>query len=308
MSRQRRLHVPHGTYYVVQTGAPKQRLFARPEDYVLLEDLLASALKRTGTRALAYCWLPHSMHFALQMGNVPLGRFMQGFTSRYARSLHRQVNVRGHLFAHRYRSMLIDPDAWLLPLIRYLHTLPVLEQITTDPSMYAHSSHRAYLGMIRIPWIDTHRALRLLADRGEPQRAYRELLSQQPTPEEIHVFQQPRENGAGTLASRAFLAALPRAIKTSRSALSFDEIVQQITIALGVDHGAIFSRSSRQELVLARALIAWHVTERGIASLSEVARRLRRHPSSLSSAIAYQRSRRPELFQLNALHYFVPLG
>lgn len=308
MARQRRLDVPHGTYYVVQSGSAQQRLFTQPEHFVLLEELLASVLRRTGTHALAYCWLPDSIHLALQMGSVPLGRFMQGFTSRYARSLHLQLNVRGHLFAHRYRSLLIDPECWLLPLIHYVHSLPVLEGLVTNTAVYEYSSHQIYLGITRTSWIHTRAALRSLAGRGEPDHAYRELMAQPPTPEVTRAFRQAREDGSRSLASPGFLARLPRSVRTPRSALSFEQLVHQIAVIVDVDHLAIFSRSSQQALVLARALIAWHATERGIASLSEVGRRLRRHPSTLSSAIAHHRNRRPDLFQLNALHYFVPLG
>jgi hypothetical protein len=70
----------------------------------------------------------------------------------------------------------------------------------------------------------------------------------------------------------------------------------------------VFSRSRQRQLALARALIAWFATERRICTLSEVARRLRRDPSTLSVAISRYRELRPDLFKLNALHYLVPIG
>lgn len=108
MSERRRLHIPHGTYYAVQFSSPRQSLFTKPADYAQLESLLASALTRTRTHALAHCWLPHSIHLAVQIESVPLGRFLQGFTSRYARHVHDATAPTGHLFAHRYRAVLLD--------------------------------------------------------------------------------------------------------------------------------------------------------------------------------------------------------
>ena len=57
----------------------------------------------------------------------------------------------------------------------------------------------------------------------------------------------------------------------------------------------------------AGALIAWYATERRIAPLSEIARRLRRDPSTLSVGISRYRHRRADLFDLERLHDLVPL-
>jgi hypothetical protein len=54
-------------------------------------------------------------------------------------------------------------------------------------------------------------------------------------------------------------------------------------------------------------LIGWYATERRVATLSEVARRLRRDPSTLSVAISRYRTCRPELFHLAAMHDVGPL-
>lgn len=43
-------------------------------------------------------------------------------------------------------------------------------------------------------------------------------------------------------------------------------------------------------------------------AVREVAQRLRRHPSSLSTAIERHRGERPDLFVLNALHHLIPLA
>jgi len=70
----------------------------------------------------------------------------------------------------------------------------------------------------------------------------------------------------------------------------------------------VLSNSRQREVTLARALIAWYATERRVATLSEVARYLRRDPSTLSVAVSRYRLCRPELFKLTALHDVVPLA
>lgn len=307
MSEQRRLHIPHGTYYAVQFGSPRQPLFTKPADYAQLELLLASALARTRTRALAYCWLPHSIHLAVQIESVPLGRFLQGFTSRYARYVHDATTLTGHLFAHRYRAVLLDPSQWLLPLIRYLHWLPQLRHDAAaigDP----HTSHAAYLRERKVPWLDLRIATALMAQRGDPRGVYLDLMAQSPTPAEIRLFTLGNKDDARIIGDADFKSTLPRAAREVTPRTSLEDIILRVSTALGVERAHLLSRSRRHTLVLARAVIAWHATERGIATLTEVARRLRRHPSSLSSAIERYRGERPDLFALNALHHLVPLA
>jgi hypothetical protein len=81
-----------------------------------------------------------------------------------------------------------------------------------------------------------------------------------------------------------------------------------VTCRLGVDREHVLSNSRQREVTLARALIAWYATERRVATLSEVARYLRRDPSTLSVAVSRYRLCRPELFKLTALHDVVPLA
>src|SRR5690606_19005421 len=105
-----------------------------------------------------------------------------------------------------------------------------------------------------------------------------------------------------------FLETLPRRVRPHRSKVSLAEIIDNVTRALDVEREHVLSSSRRRELALARALIAWYATERRIATLSEVARHLRRDPSTLSVAITRYRSCRPELFRLDAFRHLAPLG
>ena len=60
-------------------------------------------------------------------------------------------------------------------------------------------------------------------------------------------------------------------------------------------------------LRLTSALITWYATERGVATLAEVARRLHRDPSTLFVAVERYRTLRPELFNVMALQDSTPL-
>lgn len=306
MSRRQRLHVPGGTYYIVQQGSTHQPVFSQPGDYQLFERLLAAALNRTDSRLHAYCWTPSAIHMVVQIDEISVGRFMQGLTGRYARNIHQRDGASGHFFQQRYKALLVDADEYLLKLIHYVHYLPVLAGLAPDPGAFQHSSHGAYRGTADSAWLTTKTALHSLQE--DAARVYEELMSAPPSAHDIKLFERGGQNDLRVIGGQEFLANLPRRSRTYRSKITLEQIIYTVTSALGVEREHVLSASRKRDLAMARALIAWFATERHVATLSEVARQLRRDPSTLSVAISRYRVCRPELFKLTALHYMVPLG
>lgn len=307
MSRRQRLHVPGGTYYVVQRGSPNQPIFSRLEDYALFERLLATALRRTCARVHAYCWTPQDIHLIVQIEEISIGRLMQGLTSRYARCMHKRAGESGHFFRQRYKAVLIDAPAYLLKLMNHIHHVPVRAGLSESASAYPFSSHRAYLRIATAPWLTMHTACRLL-DGCDETSDYADLMAQALAPEDVRMFERVGSNDLRIIGGAEFQASLPRHSRTYRTRTSLEQVIQTVTCSLGLDRDHVLSSSRQRDFTMARALIAWYATERGIATLSEVARRLRRDPSTLSMAITRYRASRPELFKLTALHDVVPLA
>ncbi|HKZ73466.1 MAG TPA: helix-turn-helix domain-containing protein [Steroidobacteraceae bacterium] len=308
MPRRSRLHVPGGLYYVVQRSIARQHLFLEDDDYRRFEELLESVLDSCRARAYAFCWKPDSIKLAVEISDVPIGRLMQRVTGRYARLMHRLHGEPGPLFRPRYHSILIDPDTYLLALIRHIHWTPVRAGLCADPAGYALSSHRSYLAQTSVPWLATHAALRLLGHRREAARqAYQELMREPPRAEDTQRFEHGSPHDPRVLGNAEFMYTLPRNLVVHRSRTSLDEIIEAVARVQVVEREDLLSRSRKRRLSLARALIAWHATQRGIATLTEVGRRLNRDPSTLSIGIERYTRSRPELFQVTALKGVGPL-
>jgi putative transposase len=306
MSRRQRLHVSGGTYYVVQHGNAHHPIFSQPEDYALFERLLATTLRRTNARVHGYCWTPHAIHMIVQIDEISLGRIMQGLTSRYARSMHRRIGESGHFFRQRYKAVLIDPKEYLLKLLHYLHHLPVLGGLAQSPDAAEYTSHASYSRQSATPWLTTRTAHRLLELKDDG-TDYDAFMVRCPEPEDVVLFERVGSNDLRVIGSPEFLDNLPRNSRTYRSKTSLDQIIHTVTCRMGVERDLVLSNSRQREFTLVRALIAWYATERGVATLSEVARCLRRDPSTLSMAISRYRARRPELFKITAMHDIAPL-
>jgi REP element-mobilizing transposase RayT len=308
MSRRSRLHVPGGLYYVVQRGNARQPIFTDASDYATFEQLLSAMVVRCRTRVHAFYWTKDAIHFAVQIADLPVGRLMQRLTSQYARKVHRKHGESGHLFQQRYHALLVDPDMYLLKLIRYIHLAPVRAGIVQDPGDYTLSSHNAYLGVTNVPWLSTGVALRALNPRLDQARLdYRKLMSEASDIADADLFEKGCTDDPRVLGNREFMQVVPRSQRTYRSTHSLDQVIDTVSSKLGLERTEVLSRSRQRRLALGRALITWYATERGIATLAEVARRLERDPSTLFVAVERYRTLRPDLFNIGSLHDSGPL-
>jgi hypothetical protein len=142
----------------------------------------------------------------------------------------------------------------------------------------------------------------MLAQRPEQARyAYRRLMFEAPALDEGVHFERGSDDDPRVLGDRQFMADIPRHMRVYRSSYSLDQVIDTVSTTLGVERSEVLSRSRQRRLSLARALITWYATERGVATLAEVARRLERDPSTLFVGVERYRTLRPELFNLTAL-------
>src|SRR5262245_13061714 len=97
-------------------------------------------------------------------------------------------------------------------------------------------------------------------------------------------------------ATTAFFAWLRRRSTKPPKAATVDQVIEAVIRRMNVDRRKLMSPSRERRLALTRALIGWHVTHNGLGTLTEVARRLGRDPSSVYTAYERYRAWRPRLF------------
>lgn len=306
MPRSVRIHLSHGTYYVIQERQDRRPIFACPEDFGTFEQMLASAVRRAGAKVQAYCWMTESVHLVVRLDQVALGNLMQDVNCRFAQSVQRRTGEGGPFFARRYHAVLIDPRVYLLELLRYVHYIPVFAGLVSEPGAHECSSHRVYLHRRYADWLDLSGALRL-GGLEENQVAYHRFMAQPPSPEIRSLFDRGRQLPT-IVGGGDFLAALPRSLRRYTPKLSVDDVLNRVSILLDVSRDRILSSSREHDLALARALIGWYSIERRISTLLGVAHFLHRAPSTLSTGISRYRELRPDLFSLDVFRYQAPIA
>lgn len=154
-------------------GARHCDIFLNDADRRSFLDCLAEASERSGIELHSYCLMGNHFHLLVRTPEPRLGEAMRFITSTHARRFNHHHGTDGPLFRGRYRSLLVDSDAYLLVASRYIHLNPVRAGLVTEPEQYRWSSHPAFVGLAATPtWLHTEH---LLAATGASDRrsAYR---------------------------------------------------------------------------------------------------------------------------------------
>jgi hypothetical protein len=90
-------------------------------------------------------------------------RQLNGVYTQASNRRHRRV---GHLFQGRFKAILVDSDAYLLELARYVVLNPVRAGMVKDPADWPWSSYRASVGLDpSAPWLAVDGLLAMFGKR-----------------------------------------------------------------------------------------------------------------------------------------------
>ena len=286
MARQPRVHVRGGFYHVIVRGNGGQPIFLHDADHLHLYQLLQEGTARFGYRVHGFCCMPNHLHLALQVGQVPLSKIMQNLSVRYTGWLNRRTKRMGHLFQGRYKALLVDADAYLLALIRYIHRNPVRAALVKEPADYRWSGHRAYVGLESLPWLTTDWVLSLFESRaGVARTRYEEFVDRGSQEGHRKEFHRGGED-ARILGDEEFIhKALERESAPTGRRVSFDRVVARVCQVYRLPQGALRGGNRNRVAAEARAVIGYLAVETGCATLTDVARRFGRDVSTLSKGV-----------------------
>lgn len=180
MSRPLRLEFPGALYHVTARGDRREPIFEDDEDRQALLEIFALALERFDAGCLAYCLMPNHYHFVLQTRRANLSRLMRHVNGVYTQRCNRRHDRVGHLFQGRFKAIVVDRDAYLLEVCRYVELNPVRARLVKRPQDWRWSSYRAHVGLDeRPPWLDSIALLRqLAATEAAGRRRYAAFVAQ----------------------------------------------------------------------------------------------------------------------------------
>lgn len=179
MARLPRLDLPGIPQHIVQRGNDRQPCFAHDVDYSQYLQELGQAARRHACEVHAYVLMTNHVHLLVTPAE-PGGasRMMQAIGRRYVACFNARYRRTGTLWEGRFRSALVDSDAYVLACYRYIELNPVRAAMCSAPDDYPWSSYHANALGRREPRLRPHPAWTALGTTDETRRkSYRELIA-----------------------------------------------------------------------------------------------------------------------------------
>jgi putative transposase len=179
MARLPRLTLPGYPHHVIQRGNNRQAIVASDADRRLLLDLFLSASREHDVAVHAYVLMDNHFHLlATPETERGLATMMQAVGRSYVRYFNQRTQRTGTLWEGRYRSTLVQADAYLLACMVYLDLNPVRAGLVDGPADYAWSSHRHYAGRVQDRLVTPHPLFWSLGNTPfAREQAYTELVA-----------------------------------------------------------------------------------------------------------------------------------
>ena len=161
MTRPLRIEFAGALYHVTSRGDRREAIFEDDGDRIAFLELLAEVVDRFNWVCHAYCLMSNHYHLLLETVEANLSQGMRQLNGVYTQASNRRHERVGHIFQGRFKAIVVDREAYLLALSRYVVLNPVRAQLVARPEDWPWSSYRAMTGAAPVPqWLATDGLLR----------------------------------------------------------------------------------------------------------------------------------------------------
>jgi REP element-mobilizing transposase RayT len=283
MARPLRIQFPGALYHVTSRGNARAPIFEEDSDRRLLLHILGEVVESYRWVCHAFCLMTNHYHLLVETPEANLSRGMRQLNGLYTQRFNRAHERVGHILQGRYGAVLVERDAHLLEVARYVVLNPVRAGLVDAAEAYPWSSLRATLGITPAPaWLTTRALLARFGSRLRYLEFVREGVGK-PSP-------WGSLRGA-VLGSTAFVERLAAPIGDRAAVTEFprpERLVHREPIE------SVFPRALAANLPLRNQLIESLVSS-GRYTAGEVARHLGLHYSTISRIRARARGAPPDV-------------
>lgn len=156
MSRPLRLELAGGVYHVTSRGDRQEDIFEDDDDRVEWLSLLGRVCERFNWRIHAYCLMDNHYHFVVETAEGNLSKGMRQLNGVYTQYFNRQHGRFGHVFQGRFKAILVEKEAYLLELSRYVVLNPIRAKMVKNIEDWQWSNYLAFCGLQnKQEWLET---------------------------------------------------------------------------------------------------------------------------------------------------------
>lgn len=168
MTRPIRLEFSGALYHVTSRGDGREAIYLSDDDRLDWLAVLEQVCRRFNWVVHAWCQMSNHYHLLLETPEGHLSAGMRQLNGVYTQNFNRRHARVGHVFQGRYKAILVERDAYLLELARYLVLNPVRAGMVARAQDWPWSSYRAMLSEVPAPaWLNVVHILTTLAEQPE---------------------------------------------------------------------------------------------------------------------------------------------
>ncbi|GJL78321.1 MAG: hypothetical protein NPINA01_13100 [Nitrospinaceae bacterium] len=127
-------------------GLNRTLIFSDKKDYETFLSTLEEGCRLFNVNLYAYCLMPNHYHLLIRTPSGNLSRFMRHLNGVYTQRYNREHRRDGPLYRGRFKSILVQDDAYFIEVVRYIHKNPVKAKMVDRLSGFNWSSHKSYMG------------------------------------------------------------------------------------------------------------------------------------------------------------------
>ncbi len=165
MARPLRIEYPGAWYHVLNRGRRKEKVFFQESDYPMFMDILEESTDVFNLEVHAYSFIPNHYHLLIRTPDGNLSRIMRHINGSYTQKINRRYGFEGSLFKGRFKSILVEEEAYLLEIIRYIHRNPLKAGLEKKLGEHKWTSCYGYNNIKKRPgWLKTESVLRYFSE------------------------------------------------------------------------------------------------------------------------------------------------
>lgn len=156
MARPLRLEFAGALYHVTSRGNRQEAIYHTDEDRNAYLDTLGKVCERYNWIVHAYCLMDNHYHILVETPDSNLSKGMRHLNGVYTQYFNRTHKRVGHVYQGRYKAIIVQKEAYLLEVARYIVLNPVRARMVRSAKDWTWSSYRATAGQVEPPaWLNT---------------------------------------------------------------------------------------------------------------------------------------------------------
>jgi putative transposase len=192
--------VPGIPQHVTQRGNNRQTCFFNNADYALYLKLLTKACRRHDCAVHAYALMTNHVHLLITPKFAEgVSLVMRDLGRDYVREVNKVYDRTGTLWEGRFKSSLVDEEAYCIACYRYIELNPVRARLVTLPNQYPWSSFKVNALGSQSDLITPHQCWMALGRWDhERRRSYLALFDEALTEAEMYAIRYGVRKGIPT--------------------------------------------------------------------------------------------------------------